>query len=467
MAGQPKKSFNVYQNTLKAGLTAMKKYSDTSRRGFLVIVQDNTGLHKFGTKNLVEQFQKTKSCQACCGWEDAAKVDTKDLNSENSDDISDVSAKASISNHILADVYMGGDVPKLPFDVDIMSEKEAADWILPELKKDLVENGAKPVSRIVWGDPNMHPKCWADDVAEWEKVTNIRKSQKNKLGVPIVDALKATIKNRLRQKGIDPKEHIITTCDQKKALRKQKVRGLHKVDMEIPVVIEEVPVEKEGTLENLENVEKEATIENLENVNDNSAGLDSENCDYVEPLLDEQNESIDASFERDDDGRRVLPSRCLSDRLPSSSGATDSTPSASESPISVISAISRSHSTTETTAFIPISKRARNLDSDESEPRNWSRGRGKGGLNLRVLGGRITKETSKADKQKELRIMWKQWLKGYTEEINEIIKNNPRGLHIKCDDCNKNVAKQSYLRHRTVNGCASINPKIKFYNWCS
>ena len=59
MAGQPKKSFNVYQNTLKAGLTAMKKYSDTSRRGFLVIVRDNTGLHKFGTKNLVEHFKKT------------------------------------------------------------------------------------------------------------------------------------------------------------------------------------------------------------------------------------------------------------------------------------------------------------------------------------------------------------------------------------------------------------------------
>ena len=211
MAGQPKKSFNVYQNTLKAGLTAMKKYSDTSRRGFLVIVQDNTGLQKFGTKNLVEQFQRTKSCEVCCGWEDAAKVDTKELNSENSDDVIDVAAKASTSNHILADVYMGGDVPRLPFDVDIMSEKEAADWILPELKKDLVENGA----------------------------------------------------------------------------------------------------------------------------------------------------------------------------------------------------------------------------------------------------------------QKEMKIMWKQWLKGYTEEINEIICNNPRGLHIKCDDCNKNVAKQSYLRHRTVNGCASINPKIKFYNWCS
>ena len=150
-----------------------------------------------------------------------------------------------------------------------------------------------------------------------------------------------------------------------------------------------------------------------------------------------------------------------------SPGATDTQEAGLESPISVIAAISRSHSSTERTTLIPVYKRARHLESDESEPRNWSRGRGKGGLNLRILGGRITKETSKADKQKDLKIMWKQWLKGYTEEINEIIYNNPQGLHIKCDDCNKNVAKQSYLRHRTINGCSSINPKIKFYNWCN
>ena len=84
---------------------------------------------------------------------------------------------------------------------------------------------------------------------------------------------------------------------------------------------------------------------------------------------------------------------------------------------------------------------------------------------MRVLGGRFTKETNKSDKQKETKLLWKQWMKGYTEEINEIIHDNPKGLHIKCADCQKNVAKQSYLRHRTVNGCPSINPKIKLYNW--
>ena len=116
---------------------------------------------------------------------------------------------------------------------------------------------------------------------------------------------------------------------------------------------------------------------------------------------------------------------------------------------------------------LPASKRKRSLlRTEDSEPAVWSRGRGKGGLNLRVLGGRLTKETSKAEKQKQMKTMWKQWVKGYTEEINEVIHDNPKGLHIKCDDCKKNIAKQSYLRHRTVNGCPNMNPKIKFYNWC-
>ena len=71
----------------------------------------------------------------------------------------------------------------------------------------------------MWGDPNFHPKCWADDVAEWESVTNIRQAQKNKLDVPIVEVLKATIKNRLRQKGIDPKNHVVEGSDKTKTIK--------------------------------------------------------------------------------------------------------------------------------------------------------------------------------------------------------------------------------------------------------
>ena len=67
--------------------------------------------------------------------------------------------------------------------------------------------------------------------------------------------------------------------------------------------------------------------------------------------------------------------------------------------------------------------------------------------------------------EKRIKVLWKQWLKGYIEETKEIIKTNPKGRHIACEDCSKEVSKSSFLTHRTVNGCPNLNPRIKLYNW--
>ena len=162
MSGPPKKSFANSQQMLKAALKAINKYSQGSRRGFLLLVEDNTGLHKFGTKHLAEKFGTTTLCEPCNAnnsWTDAARADTRDLNSEDNDDVN-VAAPTSIpEKDIIAAMYENNEIPKLPYDVDLLSEKEARAWILPELKKDLVENGSRPVNRIVWGDENFHPKC--------------------------------------------------------------------------------------------------------------------------------------------------------------------------------------------------------------------------------------------------------------------------------------------------------------------
>lgn len=489
MAAPAKKSFNAYQNMLKSGLKAMKKYSDHSRRGFILIVEDNTGLHKLGTKHLLEKFNSTKSCEDCQNmtWESASKLDTKDLNSEDIEDVSDVAAKASSTGDILAGIYGDAEVPKLPFDVDIMSEKEAGNWILPELKKDLVENGSRPVSRIAWGDPKFHPQCWADDLAEWSTVTNICHPQKQKLKVPIVEILKATIKNRLRLKGIDPKDHVEKNCDQIKAIRKQKARGFHKAKKNIQIDSNEnggdVPVHDELQEAFDVNIVEALPVANDDHPVDAPDNVVHDNVSYVifENVETTPVDAFDDSFERDDNGfgRRVLPSRQaeLSSTIsvatcsPVESSVSTAqdwfsevTPQVTPQPIVSSSSSRRMSGVTSP----PAPKRQRSLlRTEDSEPVVWSRGRGKGGLNLRILGGRITKETSKAEQQKQMKTMWKQWLKGYTEEVNEVIHDNPKGLHIKCDDCKKTISKQSYLRHRTVNGCPQMNPKIKFYNWCN
>ena len=231
MNGQQKKSFAQSQQMLKAALKTINKYSQSARRGFLLLVEDNTGLHKFGTKNMAEKFVATTLCDQCSetkSWTAAARADTRDLNSEDIEEANVAAPVKNLDKDVIATMYETNEIPKLPYDVDLLSEKEARAWILPELKKDLVENGSRPVNRIVWGDENFHPKCWADDIVEWSKVSNLAHPQKQKLDIPIVKVLHATIKKRLQQKGIDPKKHVDEKNDKNVEERKKKTRGIHK-----------------------------------------------------------------------------------------------------------------------------------------------------------------------------------------------------------------------------------------------
>ena len=61
--------------------------------------------------------------------------DTKNLNSEESSDAVKVAPETLDGQDILANLYQNNDIPKLPFPIDILLEKEAGAWLLPELKK--------------------------------------------------------------------------------------------------------------------------------------------------------------------------------------------------------------------------------------------------------------------------------------------------------------------------------------------
>ena len=55
-------------------------------------------------------------------------------------DDANVAAPCNIpEKDVIATMYEKNEIPKLQYDVNLLSEKEARAWILPELKKDLVE----------------------------------------------------------------------------------------------------------------------------------------------------------------------------------------------------------------------------------------------------------------------------------------------------------------------------------------
>ena len=269
--------------------------------------------------------------------------------------------------------------------------------------------------------------------------------------------LKASIENRLRHKGIDQECHVDDKYDKTKELRKKKTRGLHNknkhVDDVLDLAVEQINEELLVNSDHGEHTEEiYCTEEQAASVSEEMVGVETV-------------EGLDESFEREDggNGRRVLPSRTDTVGVSSISPSSSIT-SPQMSPVStLIPDPVSSPQMSPLASLLPGPNLSRNIFSNDSS--HSTRGKGKGGLNLRVLRGRITKEPSKQEEQKKKKILWKQWLTGFTAEVNEVIKNHPRGLHIVCEDCGKNVSKQSYLRHRTVNGCSNFNPRIKFFNW--
>ena len=117
---------------------------------------------------------------------------------------------------------------KLPCPVELMNSAQLCDWLTPEIRKDIIEQGLAPKSKIPWGDPEFHPKCWPDELWPWHLVSNVCGNQKynrpNNVG--LVDTLKAAVSNRLKNLNIDPETYISEEYTQEEDIAKRRARGV-------------------------------------------------------------------------------------------------------------------------------------------------------------------------------------------------------------------------------------------------
>ena len=278
---------------LLTGVRQFVKFAKKNKRGFFLVWNDDTGLRHFGSPSLVEKFQETIKCESCdkVSWEEASKLDTLKL-AKNEFEF-DVGVD-NCTEDILKAVYENDKVemPLLPCPVDLMNQAQLLSYVIPELKLDYIEQGLLPVSKIPWGDPKFKPKCWADDVWGWSKIGNIRQKQATKIdnGATIPDVLKATIKNRLREKNIEnPDEYISKEFSVQDLKKKHAIRGIKRLI---------VPAAHDDVEEPLENMEE--------------TGCDNGN-------VNDKSDDSEAESEMEGDGgtgRLVLPSRLNTDDHP-------------------------------------------------------------------------------------------------------------------------------------------------------
>ena len=134
--------------------------------------------------------------------------------------------KDTKSRNIVKNI-MSKPTPKLPCPVALMSEDQILPWMLEEIRKDIIEQGKRPVTRIRWGEERCHPSFWPDDIFPWHLVTNPCHSQRNRPdGVSPVETWKVAINNRLKQKNIDPDTFISEDYTEREDLLKKRVRGI-------------------------------------------------------------------------------------------------------------------------------------------------------------------------------------------------------------------------------------------------
>ena len=119
-------------------------------------------------------------------------------------------------------------MPRLPCPVQFMNYKQLRDWLLPELYKDIIEQGKRPVRRLRYGDQSCLPSCWPEQIFPWHLVTNIVHPQRNKPeGIStMVEVLKVAVVNRLKAKDIDPDSYISESYSEDMDIRKKRARGI-------------------------------------------------------------------------------------------------------------------------------------------------------------------------------------------------------------------------------------------------
>ena len=440
----------------------VSKIANLGKRGVLFIWHDELGLRAVGSPAMVEKFNASRTCSGCVvkgSWEEAAKKDSINLATGNATlDIDTKASNSELIKQMTDDLVIG----KLPCRLEFIATTEAIKWLEIELKKDFIEQGKKPVKKIPWGNPDYIPKCWAEDVWKWENINNPRHKQGNppETGARLIDVLQATIAKRLREKNIDPVNHISESYTEAMDEKKRAARGIRVKTMSSTI---------EPSEENLQNEVNEVIPMDTESELENEVFDNNEvSGDHNNSISSEEG----SNYDRDEDGRRKLPSRRIIDSTSSSLPEilpTDdrfSTTSIGDNPTSPLAPQPSSPPAQSSSPPGQSSPPARSLRSGAT----WTKGRGKGGKRMGIRGGLVNKDClpprGKAviDAKRNRRNDWQEWVKNYKMQSERLIKKTKKG-ELKCPECEEMILKQSFLKHRTERGCINLDPKLKMGNW--
>ena len=65
----------------------------------------------------------------------------------------------------------------------------------------------------------------------------------------------------------------------------------------------------------------------------------------------------------------------------------------------------------------------------------------------------------------ELKRDWRRFLEEYKAELSKILEKDPLSDKFPCNNCDKLVTRQGFIRHLTLQGCSAMKPEVKWGNY--
>ena len=139
-------------------------------------------------------------------WAGIALLDTQDKCDQDSGEQGPV---RSSSLDILQTIHKKNNIPRLKFPFSVYNEKDCREFLVEQIKRDIIEQGKKPVDSIKWGSDHCRPSFWPEKLAPWSEFCNPAHKQdkvfKTRSGetIKVVTILRAAVRRRMKQRGLD------------------------------------------------------------------------------------------------------------------------------------------------------------------------------------------------------------------------------------------------------------------------
>ena len=170
------------------------KYSSRTRRPSGALTFGKEGLLHNATKHLGQFFYDHK--------EEMLRAVTQDLlllHDVDPDVVLDALPASADGGGVIKNIFQNSVPPKLENQLDALNSNQCLNWLVPEMRTALGEEGKSNAYRLSWGNEAFRPSFWKGElerIAPWNLVESPTNHTNSIFGVPFVEVMKLAIRFR-------------------------------------------------------------------------------------------------------------------------------------------------------------------------------------------------------------------------------------------------------------------------------